>query len=150
MRVFLALFLLASTLAYAAPKEWAKLARLYSGETIAVTTTDGRESRGEFVRSSGDTLVFRSGGAESVIERPRIARVTLLSQSKRRRNVLIGIGIGLGVSLLLDRTLGVYLNNETGYSSGARAAVWIAPPAAFGAIGAGMPSHPVIYKAPAP
>ena len=77
------------------------------------------------------------------------ARVTLLSQSKRRRNLLIGVGIGLGVSLLLDRTLGVYLNNESGYSSGARAAVWIAPPAGFGALGAAaIPSHPVVYKAP--
>jgi hypothetical protein len=150
MRTLLVLFLLASTLAHAAPKNWGNLSRLQSGETIAVTTTDGRESRGDFIRSSADALVFRSGGAETAIECPRITRVTLLSQSKRRRNVLIGIAIGLGVSLLLDRTVGVYLNNETGYSSGERAAVWTAPAAGFGAIGAAVPSHPVIYKAPAP
>jgi hypothetical protein len=144
MRSFLALFLflLVSALARSASKDWDNLARLHSGETIAVTTNDRREWKGEFIRSSADTLSFRSAGAETAIERPRIARITLLSQSKRRRNALIGIGIGLGVSLLLDRSVGVCLNNETGYSSGARAAVWIVPPAVFGALGAAMSSHP--------
>lgn len=114
MRTYLALFLLASGLAEAASKNWDNLARLHVGETVSVTTVDGQESRGEFMRVSADLLSFRSGRAEIAIERPRIARFMLLSQSKRRRNLLIGVGIGLGVSVLLDRTLGVYLNNESG------------------------------------
>lgn len=147
IRVLASLCLLAGGL-QASSSDWSNLKLLHPGENLTLDQTDGRRVNCAFVAVAEDSLTVRTDSSETAVSRSNVARVTARSRTKRLRNALIGFGVGLGVSLVTDKTLGAYLYNESTYESGARAAVWALPPALFGGIGAAIPSHPVVYKAP--
>jgi hypothetical protein len=127
---------------------WDRLSDLHMGDRVTVLETDRSEHRGEFVSVSPSALTIRTGGNERTIPRARIARVQSPAKSKWLRNAAIGAAIGVAAAVTTDRTLGVRLNNEGGYSSGAKAAVWTVPIAVGGAIGALTGRSSTIYKAP--
>src|ERR1051326_5568094 len=132
----------AAGVAVAAPasKSWDNLARLSAGTPIEVNTID-RSERGQFVSSSTESLAMRTPAGEQKFQRAEVLRVVSRRQSRRLRNVLIGVGIGAAVGLVTDQTLGTYLRNESN-PSGARAVIWAAPIALCGGIGAAIPSYP--------
>ncbi len=141
------LALLASCVCAGASHDWGKLSELRTGDRIQVIQTDGREQVGNFAAATADALTVTSGSAQTRVERVQVRKVVVLSRSKRLRNTLIGAGIGFAVGLTLDQTLGAYLNNEVGYSAGARTLVYLAPIGLFGGIGAAIGGHPTIYQA---
>src|SRR5262249_2961254 len=67
------------------------------------------------------------------------------SQSRRMRNILIGVGVGAAIGLVTDQTIGRYLRNESNPAV-ARPLIWTLPIALCGGIGAASPSYPVIYQ----
>jgi hypothetical protein len=133
-------------LVFAAPvsKTWESLGQLKSGTPIEVITSD-RAEKGEFVASSTESLTIHTGRGEQRFLRPEVVRVVSRRQSRRTRNVLLGVGVGAGIGLITDQTLGAYLRNESNPAS-ARPLIWTLPIAICGGIGAAFPSYPVIYR----
>ena len=131
-------------LAAPASKTWESLGQLKSGAPIEVVTTD-RAEKGEFVSSSTESLTIQTRRGERKFLRPEVVRVVSRTQSRRIRNVLIGVGAGAAIGLATDQTLGTYLRNESNPDN-ARALIWILPIALCGGIGAAFSSYPVIYR----
>ena len=127
-----------------ASKTWESLGQLHSGAQIEVVTND-RAEKGEFVSSSTESLTIHTRHGEQRFLRPEIVRVVSRTQSRRTRNVLIGVGVGAAIGLVTDQTLGAYLRNESNPVS-ARPLIWTLPIALCGGIGAAFPSYPVIYR----
>jgi hypothetical protein len=128
---------------------WERLSELRPGDRIVVVQTDGKEYDGQMLRVTADSLSLRAEGSEITVERTKILRVTL-RKSRRLRNALIGAGIGFAVSLTLDKTLGTYLNNETGYHAKAKALIWALPIGMGAVAGSASPGYPTVYRAPRP
>jgi hypothetical protein len=133
-------------LVLAAPvsKTWESLGQIKPGTLIEVVTSD-RAEKGEFVSSSTESLTIKTRGGEQRFLRPEIVRVVSRNQSRRKRNVLIGVGVGAAIGLITDATLGAYLRNESNPAS-ARPLIWTVPIAIGGGIGAAFPSYAVIYR----
>ncbi|HUE02476.1 MAG TPA: hypothetical protein VMR62_23105 [Bryobacteraceae bacterium] len=141
------LIVLASVgLVLAAPfsKTWESLGKLDSGTPIEVVTSD-RAEKGEFVSSSTESLTIQTRRGEQRFLRKEVVRVVSRRQSRRLRNVLIGVGVGAAISLVTDQTLGAYLRNESNPAS-ARPLIWTLPMVLCGGIGAAFPNYPVIYR----
>jgi hypothetical protein len=147
MRTFSLFFVLALGLSAAASHDWNRISDLHTGDRIQVIQTDGGEQVGNFAAVTAEGLTIASGPNQTRVERARVRKVVVLSRSKRLRNALIGVGIGFAVGLVVDKTVGAYLNNESHYSGGAQALVYLAPIGLFGGIGAAMGGHPTIYQA---
>ena len=131
-------------LAAPASKTWESLGRLRSGTPIQVVASDHAES-GEFVSISSESLTIRTDRGERRFPRPQVLRVDSRGQSRRVRNILIGVGVGAAIGLVTDQTLGTYLRNESNPSN-ARALMWSLPLALCGGIGAALPISRVIYR----
>src|SRR5215831_5550108 len=148
MRVIISLLLalVSVELAPALPlsETWESLGKVNSGAPIEVVTSD-RVERGEFVSSSTESLTIQTRRGEQRFLRQEVVRVVSRRQSRRLRNVLIGVGVGAAIGLVTDQTLGTYLRNESNPGS-ARPLIWILPIALCGGIGAAFPSYPVIYR----
>ena len=132
----------------AAATGWERLSELQPGDAVIVMQVDRNEYRGEFLRVSPDALTVRSSGSEIEIARSNIGRVRSPAKVKRLRNTLIGAAVGVGIALVIDKTVGAYLNNEVGYSASTRAMVWAIPIGLSSAIGALGGRGSTIYKAP--
>ena len=133
-------------LVLAAPvsKTWESLGKLDSGAPIEVVTSD-RAEKGEFVSMSTESLTINTRRGEQRFLRKEVLRVVSRRQSRRMRNVLIGVGVGAAIGLATDQTFGAYLRNESNPAS-ARPLIWALPMAFCGGIGAAFPSYPVIYR----
>ena len=131
-------------LAAPVPKTWESLGKLDSGTPIEVVTSD-RAEKGEFVSSSTESLIIHTRRGEQRFLRKEVVRVVSRRQSRRMRNVLIGVGMGAAIGLVTDQTLGAYLRNESNPAS-ARPLIWALPMAFCGGIGAAFPSYHVIYQ----
>ena len=131
-------------LAAPASKTWESLGQLNSGAPIEVVTSD-RAEKGEFVSSSTESLTIHTRRGEQKFLRLEVVRVVSRTQSRRMRNVLIGVGVGAAIGLITDQTLGRYLRNESNPAS-ARPLIWTLPIALCGGIGAAFSSYPVIYR----
>src|SRR6202023_952236 len=80
-------------LAAPASKTWDSLGQLKSGAPIEVVTSDRAEKR-EFVSRSTERLTMQTRRGERKVLRPEVVRVVSRTQSRRVRNVLIGVGVG--------------------------------------------------------
>jgi hypothetical protein len=125
-------------------KTWENLGKLDPGAPIEVATSD-RAEKGEFVSSSTESLTIHTRTGEQRFFRKDVVRVVSRRQSRRMRNVLIGVGVGAAIGLVTDQTLGAYLRNESNPAS-ARPLIWTLPIALCGGIGAAFPSYRVIYR----
>jgi hypothetical protein len=143
MRILLLIILCAVPLC---AQSWDGLRGLTAGERVVVQVTDGQEQKGLFRAVSADALTLGSDSGEISIEKARIQRVKVRSTGRRVRNLLIGAAIGVAVGAVTDQTLGTYFRNESGQSSGARAATYLAPIGIFGGIGAALPAYRTVYR----
>jgi hypothetical protein len=135
--------------AFAVPlraQSWDELRGIKPGDRISVTDTAGRELKGTFTSVSSEALSLPTGNNEVAIERARVRRVRIRSNSRRVRNAVIGAAIGVAIGVTVDQTLGTRLRNEAGESG--RAITYITPIGVFGAIGAALPANRTIYRAP--
>jgi hypothetical protein len=143
----LILAVLAAAVLPASGQSWERLRELQPGQMIKVKLDDGQQRTGTFRSISGERLTFADRKGEISIERAKIRRVQVRSGERRIRNLLIGAGIGAAIGVVTDNTLGAYLRNESGESSGARAATYLAPIGIVGGIAAAAPAYRTIYQA---
>ena len=127
---------------------WERFSELAPGDAVIVVQVDRKEYHGEFLRVSPDGLTVRSSGSEIEIARSNIGQVKYFPRTRRLRNTLIGAAVGVGIALVIDKTVGAYLNNEVGYSASTRSLVWAIPIGLGSAIGALGGRSATIYKAP--
>ena len=125
---------------------WEAIQSLQPGSEIRIQDRDGRQHKGALISASGEMVSIRQGSSETAIERARVRRVQVRSNSRRARNILIGAGIGLAIGLVVDQTLGAYLRNETNEDN--RALSFVAPIGLFGVIGALLPAYRTVYRSP--
>jgi hypothetical protein len=145
MRLLLiALTSVGTVLAAPVSKTWESLSQIKPGTPIEVVTND-RAEKGEFVSTSTESLTINTRGGEQRFLRPEVVRVVSRRQSRRMRNLLIGVGVGAAIGLITDETLGAYLRNESN-PAGARPLIWTVPIALCGGIGVAFPSYSVIYR----
>ena len=128
-------------------QSWDVLRGLKPGDRVLVRDTAGKQVKGKFTAVSDDAIRLTSQRREISIEKVRVRHVKVPSSSRRLRNGLIGAGIGLAVGVTIDQTLGAIFRNESGQTSSALAATYIAPIAVFGGIAAALPAYKTIYKA---
>jgi len=143
-RVFLAFVSCAIPLA---AQSWDALSSLKPGDSVKILDAGGREQGGAFRAVSAAAISIATGKGGVAMERTRVRRVQVKSSSRRVRNAVIGAAIGIAVGLVIDQTLGVYLRNEAGEGSGARALTYIAPIGLFGGIGAAASGYRTVYRA---
>jgi hypothetical protein len=131
---------------------WGALNTLHAGQRIEVVETSLKKHKATFSTVTEEALQLREGGADVLIERENVMRVTLLDKSHRLRNALVlgvaGAGAGAGIGEAATRcssSSGGF--NLCGLGRGAVVAVSAAIGLAGGAgIGAAIPSHPTIYR----
>ena len=143
MRVLL-LFLV--PLLQLAAQSWDGLKQLRPGDKIRVLEIAGAEHKGVFSAVSAQAITLRTDSGELSVERSRVRRIQVRSSTRRIRNLAIGAGIGVAVGVTVDQTLGAYLRNEAGESSGTRAVTYIAPIGLFGGIAAAFPAYRAVYR----
>jgi len=147
IRLVMILAAWAATVFPAAPAQsWDRLRELQPGQSIKVKEIDGPQHSGTFRSVSADRLTMTDGKGEISIEQAKIRRVQVRSGERRLRNFLIGAGIGAAIGVVTDNTLGAYLRNESGESSGARAASYLVPIGVVGGIAAAVPAYQTIYQ----
>jgi hypothetical protein len=131
---------------------WGALNTLHAGQRIEVVETNLKKHKATFSTVTEEALQLREGGADVLIERENVMRVTLLDKSHRLRNALFfgvaGAGTGAGIGEAATRcssSSGGF--NLCGLGRGAVVAVSAVIGLAGGAgIGAAIPSHPTIYR----
>jgi hypothetical protein len=129
-------------------QSWDTLRGLKPGDRIKVQETGGQEYSGAFRSVSADAITLAGAQGEVAIEKAKVRTVKVRASSRRVRNFLIAAAIGVAVGATVDNTLGVYLRNESGETSGARILTYVAPIALFGSIAAALPAYRTVYKAP--
>src|SRR5882724_8810979 len=98
---------------------WDRLHGLKPGERVYVLDTAGQENKGTFTAVSDDAISLQTIKGQVSIERPKVRWVQVRSNSRRTRNILLGVAIGVAVGVTVDQTLGAYYRNESGQSGGA-------------------------------
>jgi hypothetical protein len=134
---------------------WAELNALRPGQKIEIVETNLKKHKGTFSTVTDEAMQLRESGNDVGIKREDVMRVTVLDKSHRLRNaVLLGVGgaaAGAGITAAATRcstSSGSF--NLCGLGRGAGVAVGSAIGLVGGAgVGAAIPSHPTIYRAPA-
>jgi hypothetical protein len=134
--------------------DWKALYSLRSGEKIELVETGMKKHVGTFSTVTDEAIQLREGSNDVGIRRENVARVTLLAKSHRFRNAVIlgavGGGVGAGIGAAASRCSNSNTSfNLCGIGRGAEVAIGAVVGLAGGAgIGAAIPSHPTIYRAP--
>lgn len=116
-----------------------------AGDQIRVLDTSGHEQKGTFRAATPESITLETDKTEVAVERARVRRVQVRSNSRRLRKALIGAAIGVAVGVTVDQTLGVRLRNESNTSG--QAITYIAPIALFAGVGAAFPGYRTVYRA---
>jgi hypothetical protein len=127
-------------------QSWESLSALHPGDRVVVDAGGGKV-KGEFRAVTPEAIRVATGRNETAVQRARVRRVQVRSTSRRVRRVAIAAAIGVAVGVTADQTLGTYLRNETGESTGARVATYTAPIGLFAAIAAAVPGYRTVYRA---
>lgn len=138
--------LLLVPLLHLAAQSWDGLSQLRPGDKIRVLEIAGAERKGAFSSFTPQAIALRTDSGEISVERSRVRRIQVRSSNRRIRNLAIGAAIGVAVGVTVDQTLGAYLRNEAGESSGTRAVTYIAPIGLFGGIAAALPAYRTVYR----
>ena len=109
--------------------QWGELKNLRAGQKVRVVDTTFQKMEGRLVEVSEDYLKFKANGKEVILERNRVAMVSLRSGLSTGKNILLGIlsGALMGFSLWAklnrcekygcwDRTTGWYEGSGKGLS----------------------------------
>src|SRR5689334_12522172 len=129
-----------------AAQSWDAVLSLKAGDAIKVQDTSGKEQKGRFAAASPGAITLATNKGQVSVDKSKIRRVQVKSSSRRLRNAAIGAGIGVALGLIIDNTLGTYLRNESGESSGSRVLTYVAPIGLFSAVGAAASGYRTIYR----
>ena len=146
-RLFWGLFLLVLVpglgLAQTGRESWDNLSQLHAGQKIEVVDMKLKSLKGTFVSFSAEAISLRVMSDEVSVKRPDVMRVSLRENSKRTRNLLIGLAIGAAGGLAAGVGL---MERETGYA-GAVAGTTVLFAAAGAGLGAAFSGYQTIYRA---
>lgn len=135
--------------------EWKALYALRSGEKIELIETGMKKHVGAFSTVTEEAIQLREGSSDLGIPKENVARVTVLDRSHRLRNSLIfgGVGAGTGAGIVAAASRCSSSNTSFNFCGlGRSVAVGIGAVVGLlggAGIGAAIPSHPTIYRAPA-
>jgi hypothetical protein len=115
---------------------------LRAGQKIEVVDMKLKSLKGTFVSFSEEAISLRVKESEVAVPRPDVLRVSLRENSKRTRNLLIGLGIGAAGGLATG--LGI-MEREPGYA-GAVAGTTILGAVVGAGLGAAFPGYQTIYR----
>ena len=125
---------------------WAGLSGLKEGQKIRIVETNSKKHSGQFRRVSDSAITFTENNSERSIQKQDVRSVSF-ENNRRLRNTLIGVGTGIGAGAAFGA---IACRNDSWLGSGPCAAGGAALGVIFGApIGAVMPTHNSVYKAPA-
>lgn len=125
---------------------WDALRELRTGDRVKVMDSAGQQYKGTFASLSDTSVSVQTDRGVVAVERGRVRRVQLRSNSRRVRNILIGTAVGVAVGVTVDQTLGAYLRNES--SGNNRAVTYLAPIGLFGGIASIPAPYRTVYRAP--
>jgi hypothetical protein len=125
---------------------WDNLSRVNSGQRIEVIEMNLKRTRGEFIGSSQQELQIKSPTGLLAIPRGQVMRVSLIENSKRLRNALIGMAVGAAAGLATGAAVDASFSED-----GENLAKTIFVPIGIGigaAVGTAVPGFETIYRAP--
>ena len=128
--------------AQTARDSWDNLKQLQPGQRIEVVDMKLKSLKGTFVSFSEEAISLRVKESEVAVPRPDVLRVSLRENSKRTRNLLIGLGIGAAGGLATG--LGI-MEREPGYA-GAVAGTTVLFAVVGAGLGAAFPGYQTIYR----
>lgn len=128
------------------PQDWNNVRQLQAGQKIEVIRSDGKRTQGRFAAAGDDEVRVRDGNSEVVIARQQVFRISSLEQSRRMRNLLLGMAIGAGAGLAVGAATDSSFSEEGEYL-----AKTIFTPVGAGAgaaLGASFAGFETIYRRP--
>ena len=128
--------------AQTARDSWDNLKQLQPGQRIEVVDMKLKSLKGTFVSFSEEAISLRVKESEVAVPRPDVLRVSLRENSKRTRNLLIGLGIGAAGGLAAGVGL---MEREPGYA-GAVAGTTVLFAVVGAGLGAAFPGYQTIYR----
>ena len=127
---------------------WDNLRQLRPGETIEVVDAKMKSHQGAFAAYTQEAISLRQGGGELSVARGEVASVKRRRESRRGRNVVLGLALGAAGGLAIGAIRG-----KTYHEAGETPvfiAVWTPIGAGIGAAaGAAMPTggEVTVYRA---
>ena len=140
--MFLLVLLPGLGLAQTGQASWDNLSQLRAGQKIEVVDMKLKSLKGTFVSFSEEAISLRVKESEVAVPRPDVLRVSLRENSKRTRNLLIGLGIGAAGGLAAGVGL---MEREPGYA-GAVAGTAVLGAVVGAGLGAPFPGYQTIYR----
>jgi len=125
-------------------QSWDVVRGLKSGDRVKVRDLGGKESKGTVTAVTPEAISLSTGKTQVSLDRTRVKRVQIHTETRRARNIAIGVGIGAVVGVVVDQTLGAYMRNEVGDEG--RPLMYVVPIGLFGGIGAAMSPYRTIYQ----
>jgi hypothetical protein len=133
--------------AQTARDSWENLQQLRPGQKIEVVDMQLKSRQGTFASYSAEAISLRVKNNEVTVPRADVLRVSSREDSKRARNMLIGLAIGAGVGVAIGAAMDARVNYETGECCmGVAFLAPIGAGAGFG-LGAAFPGYRTVYRA---
>lgn len=128
---------------------WENLWQLNAGQRIRVVERNMKTHDGTFLSYSEEAMSLRVGSNDVGIRRENVIRVSNREENKRLQHAVKGALIGAGVGPILALALFVIRPEAFFDHPGLKLFATMVGPAGVGAgIGAAIPSHPTVYRAP--
>ena len=128
---------------------WENLWQLNAGQRIRVVERNMKTHDGTFLSYSEEAMSLRVGSNDVGIRRENVIRVSNREENKRLQHAVKGALIGAGVGPILALALFVIRPEAFFNHPGLKLFATMVGPAGVGAgIGAAIPSHPTVYRAP--
>ena len=145
--LFLLVLLPGLGLAQTGLESWDNLSQLHAGQKIEVVDMKLKSLKGTFVSFSEGAISLRVKESEVAVPRPDVLRVSEREDSKRVRNMLIGLAIGAGAGVAIGAAMDARVNYETGECCmGVAIGAPIGAGAGFG-LGAAFSGYRTVYRA---
>jgi hypothetical protein len=124
---------------------WANLRALHAGQKIHIDDMNSKKHAGTFVSVSDAAIEYKGTTGEQTIQKQDVRSVTLMENTHRLRNTLIGSAVGAGAGAGVGAA--VWENKGFLQGKGTGAGVGAVIGAAGGAvIGVLSPGHKMIYS----
>jgi hypothetical protein len=134
-------------LAQQARDSWDNLKQLRPGQKIEIVDMKMKSLKGEFISFTDEAIVLRERKAEQSVARADVSRVSSRQDSKRARNMLIGLAIGAGVGVAIGAAMDARVNYERGECCLGMGFGALTGAGAGLGIGAASPGYRTVYRA---
>jgi hypothetical protein len=127
--------------------QWSDLKGLKLGQGIEVIESSMKSHGGTFVALTDEAITLREKDSNVSVKRETVARISTTSGARRGEHAVIGLVAGGLIGAGIGAASGKNLFFSRGRGGGALLGVAIGTPAGA-AVGATIPAHTTIYRAP--